>query len=58
MIESAEAMVNLREIAKAGSGHLDALLFAAEDCESSMISRIWVKLNGRLRRCGDHQDSG
>jgi citrate lyase subunit beta-like protein len=35
MIESAEAMVNIKEIAKAGQGHLDALLFAAEDCKSS-----------------------
>lgn len=32
MIESAEAMVGIREIAQAGQGHLDALLFAAEDC--------------------------
>jgi citrate lyase subunit beta-like protein len=33
MIESAEAMVRINEIAAAGRGHLDALLFAAEDCE-------------------------
>lgn len=31
MIESAEAMVKLRDIASHGHGHLDALLFAAED---------------------------
>jgi citrate lyase subunit beta-like protein len=33
MIESAEAMVRIQEIAKAGEGYLDGLLFAAEDCE-------------------------
>jgi citrate lyase subunit beta-like protein len=32
MIESAEAMVKIERIAAAGKGHLDALLFAAEDC--------------------------
>lgn len=33
MIESAQAMVRIKEIAASGRGHLDALLFAAEDCE-------------------------
>lgn len=33
MIESAEAMVKIHDIARSGAGHLDSLLFAAEDCE-------------------------
>lgn len=32
MIESAEAMVKIHDIARAGKGYLDGLLFAAEDC--------------------------
>ena len=39
MIESAEAMVKVHEIAKAGRGHLDGLLFAAEDCKSITLWR-------------------
>ncbi|KAI9638637.1 Pyruvate/Phosphoenolpyruvate kinase-like domain-containing protein [Dioszegia hungarica] len=40
MIESAEAMVGIREIARAGEGHLNALLFAAEDyCADVGITR-------------------
>ncbi|RSH78814.1 uncharacterized protein EHS24_001729 [Apiotrichum porosum] len=40
MIESAEAMVKIERIAAAGKGHLDALLFAAEDyCADVGIAR-------------------
>lgn len=40
MIESAEAMVNINEIAASGHGHLDSLLFAAEDyCADLGITR-------------------
>jgi citrate lyase beta subunit len=38
MIESAEAMVKIHDIAKAGEGHLDGLLFAAEDCMSTILT--------------------
>jgi citrate lyase subunit beta-like protein len=34
MIESAEAMMRIHDIAASGAGYLDGLLFAAEDCES------------------------
>lgn len=49
MIESAQAMVRIHEIAAAGKGHLDALLFAAEDCGWYLTST-----NDRLRGCGTH----
>lgn len=40
MIESAEAMVNIDAIAASGRGHLDSLLFAAEDyCADVGITR-------------------
>lgn len=40
MIESAQAMVRIHEIAAAGKGHLDALLFAAEDyCADVELTR-------------------
>lgn len=50
MIESAEAMVRIADIAASGRGHLDALLFAAEDCELCPTAEQWLGLLRRRHR--------
>ena len=50
MIESAEAMVKIHDIAKAADGYLDGLLFAAEDCVSLCPRMLCVATPSGLQR--------
>nr|XP_031858593.1 uncharacterized protein CI109_005973 [Kwoniella shandongensis]KAA5525665.1 hypothetical protein CI109_005973 [Kwoniella shandongensis] len=55
MIENARAMVGIESIAASGQGHLDALLFAAEDCEftSSLAPYVFKYTDAPNVDCAD-----